>query len=99
MEGIKEKLFQILSGGVISIEYRPSNQPDKYYRFIINFIDWEIQNHKNKRGSTLTNYDYWMPILRNQISQDIISDWQDSNYTTIWIPIDEWRDHQLNEIL
>lgn len=52
------------------------------------FIDWEVQNHKNEKGSTLDNMDYWMPKIRENFPK-CESYFHDSNDATIWISKDQ----------
>lgn len=61
-----------------------SGDTEQCFAFDIKFVDWEIQNHKNKNGSTLDNADYWMPIIR-EILPVSESYWHDSNDAIIWI--------------
>lgn len=52
------------------------------------FIDWEVQNHKNEKGSTLDNMDYWMPKIRENFPK-CESYFHNSNDATIWINKDQ----------
>ncbi len=52
------------------------------------FIDWEVQSHKNEKGSTMDNMDYWMPRIR-EIYPKCESYFHDSNDATIWINKDQ----------
>ena len=107
MNDIKNILESILKYGVKKIVCRfPENSGlsnKDYLVFNINFIDWEIQNHKNKKGSTLDNRDYWLPILRNELKINLESYWYDSNHVEIWIKKKEClnliREYKLKRIL
>lgn len=87
---VAEKLYDILGDSVKKISRRPNQigsvggDTTKCWAYDIYFIDWEIQNHKNEKGSTLDNCDYWLPIIRQKLN---VSEtyWHGSNYATIWI--------------
>lgn len=103
---IKNILESILKYGVKKIvcQFPDSVLSNKdYLIFDINFIDWEIQNHKNEKGSTLDNCDYWLPILRNELKINLESYWYDSNHAEIWIKKKEClnliREYKLKRIL
>lgn len=85
-----EKLYDILGDSVKKISRRPNQigsvggDTTKCWAYDIYFVDWEIQNHKNEKGSTLDNCDYWLPIIRQKFNV-VGTYWHDSNYATIWI--------------
>ena len=87
---VLEKLYDILGDSAKKIARRPNQigsvggDIEKCWAFDIDFVDWEIQNHKNEKGSTLDNMDYWMPILRKELNVSE-SYFHESNYATIWI--------------
>ncbi len=87
---ILEKLYKILGESVIKIERRINQigsvggDIEKCWAFDINFVDYEIQNHKNENGTTLDNMDYWLPIIREELNVSE-SYFHNSNYATIWI--------------
>jgi len=82
MNSIINILKSILKFGIKEIFLHHIDQD--YLVFNIHFIDWEIQNHKNEKGSTLDNCDYWLPILRNEL-KIAESNWHDSNHAMIRI--------------
>lgn len=88
---ILHKLKQIIGlDGYKQIRRRPNQiggvggDNEKCWAFDIDFVDYEIQNHKNEKGSTLDNMDYWMPIIRKKLNVSE-SYFHESNYATIWI--------------
>jgi hypothetical protein len=87
---VMEKLYDILGDSTKKIARRPNQigsvggDTEKCWAFDIDFVDWEIQNHKSENGSTLDNCDYWLPIIRKELNIKE-SYWHESNYATIWI--------------
>lgn len=53
------------------------------WAFDVKFIDWQIQNNKNRKGVILDNCDYWMPKIRKILN---VSEtyWFNSNLATMW---------------
>jgi len=87
---VMEKLYDILGQSATKIARRleqigsVGGDNEKCWAFDIDFVDWQIQNHKNVKGSTLDNMDYWMPIIRKELNVSE-SYFHESNYATIWI--------------
>ena len=90
---ILAELNKILGKNVKEIKRRPNQagavggDTDKCWAFDILFVDWQIQNNRNEKGSTFDNMDYWMPKIREQLNVSE-SYFHNSNDATIWISKD-----------
>ena len=89
-----EGVLQSLLKGVGKVERRPKKigscdgDTEKTWAFDVDFVDWQVQNHKSDTGAILDNCDYWMPKIRSILNVSE-SYWHNSNVATIWIYKDQ----------
>jgi hypothetical protein len=75
-----EKLQNIISDNGKVVHYEQFG-----LTFYIYFVDYQIQNHRNKNNNLLDNMDYWMPIIRGKFPEfEIESYFYNNNNASLW---------------